>query len=367
MSRIRPPTIHVVLLDGTFAALTEGRRSSIGRIHRLLAGQPSAMGRIRIHYGMGQQWNRWRTLPELAMGGILEARIIEAYGWLASGYVPGDRIFLLGYSRGAFAARSLAGMIGRVGLLRADAATERHLRLAWRYYQQGGTAQALGAFRRRRCHAQAPVRMLGCFDTAAVLGLPLPLLRKLTDPRFRFHDAHLGQGVEYGFQALALDETRTAFAPLLWDDGQGGHRIEQVWFRGAHADIGGQLAGFEAARPLANIPLVWMLERAEAVGLPLPPAWQRRFPCDATAPAIGNWRNWGKAFLARAPRVAGQHSTETLHPSVPLPYSGPALLVGALAPLGEGRSRWRRAPRVLPGDASAPARTGPETDPAEPA
>lgn len=194
---IRPPTTHVVLMDGTFASLADGRRSSIGRIHRLLTGQLGAMppGRIRIHYGMGQQWARWRTLPDLIMGRILESRITEAYGWLASGYHPGDRIFMMGYSRGAFAVRSLAGMIGRIGLLRADAATERHIRLAWRYYSEGGTAQALGAFRRRRCHAAAPIRMLGCFDTVMALGLRLPILWMLTEPRFRFHDAHLGQGV----------------------------------------------------------------------------------------------------------------------------------------------------------------------------
>lgn len=76
MSVTRPPTIHVVLMDGTFASLADGRRSSIGRIHRLLTGQLGALppGRIRVHYGMGQQWTRWRTLPDLVMGRILETR-----------------------------------------------------------------------------------------------------------------------------------------------------------------------------------------------------------------------------------------------------------------------------------------------------
>lgn len=345
-----PPMIHVVLMDGTFASLADGRRSSVGRIHRLLTGQiglPAPPGRLRIHYGMGQQWNRWRTLPELAAGRILEARIIDAYGWLATSWRPGQPIFMLGYSRGAFAIRSLAGMIDRIGLLRPEHATERNIRLAWRFYRQGGARSAMVAFR-RRCHDHAPIRMVGCFDTVMALGLRLPLLWMLSEPRFRFHDAHLGQGIEHAFHALALDETRAAFAPLLWDDAHAAGRIEQVWFRGAHPDIGGQLSGFEPARPLANIPLVWMLRQAESVGLPLPAGWSDLFSCDATSPPIGSWRSWGKLFLARAPRLAGQYGSETLHATVPRPYPGPAILTGDLMQHARDRPRRRGQPATRP-------------------
>ncbi|MER8145814.1 phospholipase effector Tle1 domain-containing protein, partial [Acinetobacter baumannii] len=79
--------------------------------------------------------------------------------------------------------------------------------------------------------------------------------------------------------------------------------MEQVWFRGAHGDIGGQLGNFDAARPLANIPLVWLLDRAEALGLTLPEGWRARYPCDAGAPMVGTWRSWGKWFLMRRKRV----------------------------------------------------------------
>lgn len=350
MSQIRPKLIHVVLIDGTLASLADGRRSSIGRIHGLLRGRfgPLNGARLRIHYASGQQWDRWRTLPELAMGRGMERRIIDAYGWLASGYRPGDWIFLFGYSRGAFAVRSLAGMIGRVGLLRSETATERNIRLAWRYYSEGGAEQAIAAFRRRRGQADVPIRMIGCFDTVMALGIRLPLLWMLTEPRFRFHDTHLGHEVAYGFQALALDETRAAFAPILWDDDSSAGHIEQMWFRGAHADVGGQLRGLEFARPLANIPLIWMLENAETVGLPLPKDWRDHFASDPTAPSIGSWRNWGKAFLARAPRLAGRYVSEALHDTVPRPYPGPALLTGYLADQARDRLKariLRRRPR----------------------
>lgn len=70
----------------------------------------------------------------------INRQIRRAYGYLASRYRPGDRIFLFGYSRGAFAVRSLAGIMDRVGLLRADQATERNVQLAYRHYRAGGKA-----------------------------------------------------------------------------------------------------------------------------------------------------------------------------------------------------------------------------------
>lgn len=345
MTAIRKPLTHVVLIDGTFASLDDGKRSSIGRIHGLLRGKlgPLDDDNLRVYYASGQQWNSWRTLPDLIMGQGLMARIIQAYAWLSAGYRPGDRVFMFGYSRGAFAVRSLAGIIGRIGLLRPEYANERYVRLAWRYYSEGGAEPLVANFQRRRTQLGVPIKMIGCFDTVMALGLRLPLLWALTEPRFRFHDTHLGSNVEFGFHALALDETRAAFAPVLWDNNSVANHVEQMWFRGVHADIGGQLSGLEFARPLANIPLVWMLEQAQSAGLPLPLDWHRNFDCDVAAPSIGSWRNWGKAFLARVPRMAGQFATEALHTTVPRPYGGPAMLTGHLS--GQTiRRRFRRAP-----------------------
>ena len=95
-----------------------------------------------------------------------------------------------------------------------------------------------------------------------------------------------------------------------------------MWFRGAHADIGGQVCNFRAARPLANIPLVWMLDRAETCGLPLPPRWRARFPCNPLAPMSGTWQGAGKLFLLRSRRRIGQDRSEHVHPSVSRPDPG---------------------------------------------
>jgi hypothetical protein len=134
--------------------------------------------------------------------------------------------------------------------------------------------------------------------------------------RHGFHNHHLGSAIRHGYHALALNETRAAFAPVLWDCPPGWEgNVEQVWFRGAHADVGGQIGAFGAARPLANIPFVWMLDRAEVLGLALPEGWRARFPCDPAAPMVGTWRSWGKAFLLRRKRVVGLDRSERLHPS----------------------------------------------------
>lgn len=335
---VRPPMTHIVLLDGTFASLSEGRRSNIGWIHRLVSEAP---GLRRIHYYEGLQWEGMRKLPDIVVGRGMGTRIARAYGFLATAWQPGDSVFLFGYSRGAFATRSLAGMISRVGLLQPRYATERNIRLAWRYYRDGASPDLLARFRARRCHAGMSIDMLGVFDTVMALGVRLPVLWMLTEPRYRFHDHHLGPEIRRGVQALALDETRAAFQPILWAHDEPG-RVTQMWFRGAHADIGGQLSGMEQARPLANIPLYWMLEQAEAAGLGLPADWRARLVCDRTAPSVGSWRNWGKAFLARAPRVAGRNADEALHDTVPRPYTGPALLVGHLADQAERPPRFRR-------------------------
>ncbi len=281
----------------------------------LLEVAPGA--RLSMRYEAGIQWDSWRTSRDVIEGRGINKQIRRVYGFIASRYRPGDRIFLFGYSRGAYAVRSLAGVIDQVGLLKPENATVRNIRQVYRHYQGPGLTPACEAFRARYCHEKMPeIEMVGVWDTVKALGLRLPIIWRWTEPQHRFHNHDLGPHIRHGFHALARDETREAFAPVLWethDDWQG--VVEQVWFRGAHGDIGGQLDGDATARPLANIPLVWMLERAEACGLPLPEGWRARFPCDPESPSVGTMRGWGKFFIARRRRVMGLDPSESLHPS----------------------------------------------------
>ena len=315
--RVRGVVDHVIILDGTMSSLEPGRETNAGLIFRLLAESGHSAHRT-LYYEQGLQWEGWRRIINVAQGKGLSRQIRRAYGWLASHYRPGDRIFLIGYSRGAYGVRSLAGVIDQVGLIKREHATERGVLLAWRHYKLNPGSQAAQAFQRRFCHQEAPIEMVGVFDTVKALGLRLPLLWMLTDKRNAFHNPHLGFAVRHGFHALARDETRAVFQPVLWQSPKNWPgNVEQVWFRGAHADIGGQISPTVGSRALSNIPLVWMLDRAETLGLTLPKDWRDRFPCDPTAPMVGTWSGIGKFFLYRRRRTIGSDPSERLHSSVP--------------------------------------------------
>jgi uncharacterized protein (DUF2235 family) len=323
-SKRRGRVDHVIILDGTMSTLDLGRETNAGLTYKLLAERGRVSG-MTLYYEAGIQWQEWRRAPDVIMGRGINAQIQRAYGYLASRYRAGDRIFLFGFSRGAYAVRSLAGVIDRVGLLTSDKATERAINVVYRHYELNPDSFAARRFAELHCHAEAPVEMVGVWDTVKALGLQLPVLWKLTEQSHAFHDHQLGRSIQHGFHALALDETRAAYIPVLWscDDRMTDSQVvEQVWFRGAHGDVGGHLGGYELARPLANIPLVWMLEKAEGCGLVLPQGWRARFPRDADAPSVGTWRGWGKAFVMRARRPVGQDRSEAIHPTAIASHPG---------------------------------------------
>lgn len=317
---------HAVILDGTLSSLQEGRRSNAGLLYQLLRSLP-AQDRPNLRYESGIQWPDWRSTRNVIEGRGINRQIRRTYGFLASRYHVNDRIFLFGYSRGAFAVRSLAGLIDQVGLLKARHATERNIRQAYRLYQGPPESEAIQAFRQAYCHPHIEIEMVGVWDTVKALGLRLPILWRLTERHHAFHNHHLGHSVRNGFHALALDETRQSFLPVMWESSEHWHgQMEQMWFRGSHGDIGGQLNGFEAARPLSNIPLVWMLEKAEALDLRLPEGWRDRFYCDATAPSVGTNGHWGRIFVSRWKRKIGRDPSEKIHVSVPDDHAQLALL-----------------------------------------
>jgi uncharacterized protein (DUF2235 family) len=314
--RGRGPATHIVVLDGTRSSLSLGHESNAGITFKLL-NEVSARTNLTVYYEAGIQWRDWSGTWDVITGKGINRQIKRAYGVIASRYRPGDKIILIGYSRGAYAVRSLAGVIDGIGLLKADHATVRGVRQAYRHYRNGDTRPVATRFRELYCHDDVKIEAVAVWDTVKALGVRLPILWRWTPTSHGFHNHTLGSHVLNGFHALAIDERRMAYAPVMWQRPPDwtGH-MEQVWFRGNHADIGGQVGAHPQARPLSNIPLVWMLDRLSVCGMPLPDGWRERFPQDVTAPSIGHWRGWSKVFLARRKRVVGSCTSEQLHETI---------------------------------------------------
>ena len=194
-----------------------------------------------------------RSLSDQATGYGLQKNVEDAYRYLMGCYEGGDRVYLFGFSRGAFTVRSLAGMLYKCGLLRADA--NNLVEYASKVYNTPDNDDLARGFRDafgRACR----VHVIGVWDTVASLALTAGK---------RFHDARLNPEVRCGFHALAIDEKRKDFLPYLWDEDnvREGQSIEQVWFAGVHSDVGGSYA----ERGLSNIALQWMLDKAMRQGL----------------------------------------------------------------------------------------------------
>ncbi|MFV2035036.1 MAG: DUF2235 domain-containing protein [Halocynthiibacter sp.] len=329
---VRGRVDHVVILDGTMSSLIEGCETNAGLAFKLIR-EIAPTARMSVRYEAGVQWRQWRNTLDVIRGTGINRQICRAYGFIASRYRTGDRIFLFGYSRGAYGVRSLAGVIDRVGLLRAEHATERNITLAYRHYQCAPDTEASREFSRLYCHPNVEIEMIGLWDTVKALGIRAPILWRFSAGRYAFHNHHLGQSIRHGFHALAMDETREAYAPVLWQcPPKWRGEMRQMWFRGSHGDIGGQIGMYEAARPLANIPLVWILEQAESCGLSLPADWRAGFATNPNSPSVGTWKGWGMFFLARRKRIIGRDPSESVHPSALEHHPAATLARGDLFP-----------------------------------
>jgi len=320
LPKARHACAHVVLMDGTMSSLRPGCETNIGLTYRLLS-ELGPSSNVMLYYEPGIQWRGVKRSVEVLAGIGINRQIKRAYLFLARNYRPGDKIFLMGYSRGAYAVRSLAGLIDKLGLLRPAQVDQDTLERLYCLYREAPDSQQAKALRAARCHATTPIELVGIYDTVRALGLPWPMLCRLAPQAHSFHNHLLGTSVVHGRHALAMDETRDVYAPVLWSMPEDSPvDIVQMWFRGCHGDVGGQLGGWRAARPLSNIPMVWMLSEAERCGLILPSNWRSRYLTNPGAPSVGTMRGWGALFLRRQRRTLGTDRSEMVHPTA-LPHA----------------------------------------------
>jgi len=220
---------------------------------------------VYYHQGVGTG-NLTDRVTGGAFGDGMETNVRSLYRFIVNNYVDGDEIYLFGFSRGAFTVRTLAGFMNRVGLLHKD--DEFYTPELYRLYEAqepDGSAAWAHAFRnireRRPC---PPILFLGVFDTVGSLGSPGAIGQLIARNKYQYHDIGLNPFIQNAYHALAIDERRKPFTPSLWARPAGWDgTLKQVWFAGAHANVGGSYS----PDGLANEALHWMVEQAERHGL----------------------------------------------------------------------------------------------------
>jgi uncharacterized protein (DUF2235 family) len=203
-----------------------------------------------------------------AMGAGLARNVRRAYKFLSRNYAKNDEVFIFGFSRGSYTARSLVGLISAVGLLERQNCTEHNESDAWYYYRTSPADRFSIKTDRLRdlSHRDFSVTCLAVFDTVGALGVPIRWFWRENRDLFEFHDVSLSSSTKLNLHALAVDEHRESFEAALWRQqkfGSLGSTAEQVWFPGAHSDVGGGYIDEEGRSDpeLDDLPLDWMLKR----------------------------------------------------------------------------------------------------------
>jgi uncharacterized protein (DUF2235 family) len=203
-----------------------------------------------------------------ATGRGLHKNIMDAYRYIVQNYSPGDQIYLFGFSRGAYTVRCLCGLINNCGIVtRPDAKLIQqafdHYKMKTKPFAPDGERSL--QFRQQHSHPSRDVAFVGVWDTLGAMGIPLSFLGLFED-KDEFYDTKLGRNVKVARHALALDEHRSDFEPTLWQP-RSGIDIKQVWFAGAHSNIGGSVAPNSDGSTLSDIGLQWMISQAMAFDL----------------------------------------------------------------------------------------------------
>lgn len=271
-----------IFLDGTWNSISSN--TNVWRMRALCAAKSKDGKTQLVYYEVGVNG---------FLGGVfgqgLDENIRQAYEWLIENYNEGDEIFIFGFSRGAFTARSLAGLVAIEGILKAGSPIG--LAQLFQRYQKGneesiwtlkdkesaGDANKLTEEERwlLKYSQPAKVQVIGVWDTVGSVGVAAGNIPYISRSHFDYLQTGLFIPIQNGYHALAVDEHRSDFAPTLWTvrhpkdpsasmpPPRSLSNVEQRWFVGAHANVGG---GYQTDL-LAQAPLRWLMQKAEAHGL----------------------------------------------------------------------------------------------------
>jgi uncharacterized protein (DUF2235 family) len=277
------PKRIAVFLDGTWNTVNDD--TNVWRLKSLCVSEP---GSQIVYYSAGVGTQFGAKIRGGLYGYGLNEEITDAYKWLIDNYEVGDDLFIFGFSRGAYTARSLSGFISKCGLLAPGAPLsvnqlfERHRRRNYRTIRAlqdgvpGNDSQESSvedAWILRYCDA-INIKFVGVWDTVGALGIPISWANRFNISRYQFLETHLRLTNKFAFHALAVDEHRALFEPTLWtrtvaNDAKepapkrSFDEVEQRWFVGAHANVGGGYPN----DIMAQAPLKWLMDKAAFQGL----------------------------------------------------------------------------------------------------
>lgn len=299
-----------IFLDGTWNSIDNN--TNVWRMRALCAAKGKDSKPQLVYYEVGVNG---------FLGGVfgegLDENIRLAYEWLIENYNDGDEIFIFGFSRGAFTARSLAGLVALEGVLKAGSPVG--LTQLFARYQKGNeesiwtlkdketsgdTSKLTNEEKSLLKYSQpAKVKVVGVWDTVGSVGLAAGNIPHISRSQFDYLQTGLFLPIQNGYHALAIDEHRNDFAPTLWTVrhpkvGTGPPprqlaNVEQRWFVGAHANVGG---GYQDDL-LNQAPLRWLMQKAESHGL----SFRSEVTLDGDAlkaPIIDSYHSFGEGLYA---------------------------------------------------------------------
>jgi uncharacterized protein (DUF2235 family) len=293
----------------------------------LKAADRSTQQIAKYLHGVGDSQNFLVKALGGALGAGVITRIVRGYTFLSRNYEPGDRIFIVGFSRGAYTARALAGLVGARGLLDPAkhgglADKDEAYRLgcaAWADYRSEICARPGRSWLQAmegvldhlpRFFGYGPevnyvpdveIHAVAVWDTVGALGIPAYQADHCRLDVFRFCDDILGKKVRNGRHAVSIDDQRADFTPTLWQHDEA--RIVQMLFPGAHADVGGGYTRGKSESGLSDGALKWMMEELRTLGV----QFRQELPIDieplADGPAHQPWLNLPWTLSPRQPRA----------------------------------------------------------------
>ncbi|MEO6455155.1 MAG: DUF2235 domain-containing protein [Ginsengibacter sp.] len=280
-------------------------KTNVQKIYEAIDTNASKVKQVKFYgQGVGTGFSARDHFMGGGTGLGIDRNIQDAYKFIMWNYVPGDELYLFGFSRGAYTVRSLAGLIRNCGIMKSE-----YLHLvdeAYHLYRDRTPlthpdSDLMKAFKRSYGidEEETIIKFMGVWDTVGALGIPLRWFNGL-NKKYEFHDVKLSSQIRYAYHALAIDEKRKIFEPALWEVSENAVNAskpqicEQVWFPGVHSNVGGGYADCG----LSDITLKWMTNKGSDTGLEFDKNYIEKIKADS----CGELRDSASGIYAITPK-----------------------------------------------------------------